>query len=279
MNLGLPSFVWNVDPVLANLGGYPLRWYVVCLYVTLCVGFMLFSWQLRRGGGDLEEVGDFLAYACFALLFGARLGHALFYDFDKAIEDPAWVFRFWTGGTASHGALLGLGLAMYWFTRRRAIPFLEGSDRLSFAVAFGAISCRVGNLFNSEIVGKPTDGSWGMRFPRFELPSSYAPLRYPTQIYEILLGTVVLALLLVCDAAWGRERRPRGALTGALLTSYFVGRFAVEFWKDPQGETFGTLDMGQVLSVPFIAVGIALLWRSLRKRRPAGWIVGLGERV
>ena len=279
MSFALPSLIWDVSPTFVALPGFSLRYYGALFTASLYAGYGLLSWQIRRGGGDAEEAADFWVYGMPLLMIGARLGHVLFYD-AWLLGDPVHALNMTQGGMASHGAGLGLALAMYLFTRRRAIPFLEGADRLTFSVAVAAILIRIGNLFNSEIVGKPTDGSWGIAFPRFDVEHHLAPLRHPTQIYEMLLGASVFALLLACDARWGREHRPRGALTGALLVSYFCGRFLVEFWKEPQaGELGWLLNMGQMLSIPYALLGVGLLWWSLRVRHSAGWVVAWKSRT
>lgn len=161
---------------------------------SFVVGYLLLLWQMRRAGFE-EEAGDFQNYAIPGGIIGARLGQALFYDLDQALADPIWVLRIWSGGLASHGALLGLALAMALFTKRRGISFLEGCDRFVFSCAITVALVRLGNWFNSEIVGKPTDGSWGVLFPRhdtFELVP-----RHPAQLYESLLGFVLLIVLFV----------------------------------------------------------------------------------
>jgi phosphatidylglycerol:prolipoprotein diacylglycerol transferase len=197
------------------------------------------------------------------------LGHVLFYDLDKALADPMWAFEIWKGGLASHGAALGLAVAMWLFTKRRAIPFLEGSDRLVPSAALGAAFIRVGNLFNSEIVGKPTDQTWGVSFPRYDHTLVF---RHPTQLYEVLLALGVLALLLAADRRWGREARPRGALTGLFLLAYFCGRFLIEFLKEPEGPWSGVLNTAQWLSIPGVLIGVIVLQRSVQARRQAGWL-------
>ncbi|HEV8547614.1 MAG TPA: prolipoprotein diacylglyceryl transferase, partial [Polyangiaceae bacterium] len=191
--------------------GLELRYYSMLFVGVFLGGYALLKRQIERGGGPPEDAGDFIVYGVLGVLLGARLGHVLFYDLDKALADPAWIFKIWTGGLASHGAVLGLITAMWLFTKRRGIPFIEGSDRFSFSAALGATVVRIGNLFNSEIVGKRTGTSWGVRFPRYD---GYldAPLRHPTQIYEALLGLAVLGLLLWADRRLGGERRPRGVL-------------------------------------------------------------------
>ncbi|MGC4091014.1 MAG: prolipoprotein diacylglyceryl transferase [Polyangiaceae bacterium] len=161
---------------------YGIRWYSLLFVVVFLGGHALLKWQIERGGGPAEDANDFIVYGVLGVLLGARLGHVLFYDLDKALENPVWVLEIWTGGLASHGAVIGLITAMFIFTRRRGIPFLEGSDRFAFSAALGATLVRLGNLLNSEIVGKKTDGTWGFRFPRFPDDRINPPLRHPSQI-------------------------------------------------------------------------------------------------
>ena len=268
----LPKVLWDADPVFFRGDGGELRYYSACVLLSFLGGYALLSWQLRRGGGDVEEAGDFLSYGIPGMLIGARLGHVLFYDFEKFISHPAWALQIWQGGLASHGGVIGLALAMVLFTRRRAIPLLEGTDRLVFSALLGAVLFRIGNLFNSEIVGKPTDGSWGFAFLRRDGDPEL--LRHPTQIYEALFGLLVLAVLVVADRRWGAEKRARGALTGLALALYFSGRFLIEFLKEPEPpDLLWGLDMAQWLSVPAAVAGFVLLSRCLRKRAAAGWIV------
>jgi len=264
--------VWNVDPVFLSVGELAIRYYSLFMMATWFGGYLLLSWQIRRGGGDVEEAGDFLAYGVIGLLVGARLGHVLFYAFDQALADPLWVLQIWTGGLASHGAAVGVALAMLLFTRRRSIPFLEGTDRLVYSAALGAILIRLGNLYNSEIVGRPTDGSWGVSFPRYDRVD--VVLRHPTQIYEALLGLMVLVLLLALSRSWKERERPRGTMTGTFLIAYFGGRFLVEFAKEPQpGEPALPLNLGQLLSIPAVIAGILVLWHSGRSGERARWEV------
>ncbi len=272
----LPSWTWDVNPVLYQSETLAIRYYSVVVVAELLLGYWLLLLHLRRAGVDDEEAGDLFTYVYPAVFIGSRLGHVLFFDFQTLWSNPWWVFKVWTGGLAGHGALVGVGVATYLFTKRRAMAWLEGMDRLSFSIAFVAIVHRLGNLMNSELVGKPTDGTWGVRFARFDHDLLVPPLRHPTQLYEMALGVVVLLALLLCDRTWGGEKRPRGALTGVLLTLLFSGRILIEVFKESEmGEpALPWLNMGQLLSLPCVALGLAILWRSLRQPRPAGWIVG-----
>lgn len=252
---------------------YGIRYYSLLFVLVFLGGHALLKWQITRARGPVEDANDFIVYGVVGVLVGARLGHVLFYDLDKAIKNPLWVLEIWTGGLASHGAVIGLILAMYVFTKRRGIPFLEGADRFAFSAALGATLVRIGNLLNSEIVGKPTDGSWGFRFPRFDGYTD-PPLRYPSQLYEVALGVSVLGALYLIDKKLGEEKRPRGALIASFFALYFTGRFFIEFYKEFEGIwiTPGSpLRMGQVLSLPGMLLGYYGLYWSLKKRLPAEW--------
>lgn len=250
---------------------YGIRYYSLLFVVVFLGGHALLKWQIERAHGPAEDANDFIVYGVLGVLVGARLGHVLFYDLDKALENPAWVLEIWTGGLASHGAVLGLISAMYLFTKRRGISFLEGADRFSFSAALGATLVRIGNLLNSEIVGKETDGTWGFRFPRFDHGPN-PPLRHPSQIYEIVLGSTVFALLFLIDKRLGKERRPRGAMISAFFVMYFCGRFVVEFFKEYDGiSPDSPLRMGQILSIPGILLGIYGLNWAFKNRVPAAW--------
>lgn len=250
---------------------YGIRYYSLLFVFVFLGGHALLKWQIKRGGGSVEDANDFIVYGVVGVLVGARLGHVIFYDLEKALENPIWVFEIWTGGLASHGAVVGLIIAMYAFTKRRGIPFLEGADRFVFSAALGATLVRIGNLMNSEIVGKETDGTWGFRFPRFDGYEN-PPLRHPSQLYEIVLGLTVLGLLYLIDKKLGKEKRPRGALIASFFALYFSGRFVVEFFKEYEGiSPDSPLRMGQILSLPGVALGFYGLYWSLKNRLPAHW--------
>jgi prolipoprotein diacylglyceryl transferase len=252
-----------------------LRYYSLLFVGVFLGGYALLNWQIRRGGGPLEAAGDFIVYGVAGVLIGARLGHVLFYDFEKAAQDPLWVLQIWTGGLASHGAVMGLILAMWIFTKRRGVPFLEGADRFAFSAALGATLVRLGNFFNSEIVGREVPGqTWGVRFPLYDVSALQPPLRYPTQLFEFALGLFVLLCLWLADRGAGEEKRPRGLLISVFFLVYFSGRFGIEFFKELQVlsyEKSSPITMGQTLSLPGIALGIFGIAYSLKKKEPVGW--------
>ena len=273
--------------IYALLGDHlPLRYYSLLFVVVFLGGHALLNWQVKRGGGSQEVASDFIVYGVLGVLVGARLGHVLFYDLDHAIKDPVWVFKIWTGGLASHGAVIGLIIVMYLFTKRRGVPFLEGADRFAFAATLGATVVRIGNLLNSEIVGRVVpDQSWGMKFPRADISGSLERLsftaeelagvkyRYPSQLYEIALGISVFVGLLIADRAMGKENRPRGALISWFFVLYFGGRLFTEHYKEIEAlDPDSAITMGQWLSFPGLLLGLYGLYRAFKRKEPVGWV-------
>ena len=263
--------VWNVDPILISLGAVQIRYYGLCFLITILGGFWLWRWQLIRAGRTADAARRFLLLGLLGVLIGGRIGHLLFYDLQALLRNPLEILYFWTGGLASHGSSAGLLLALLVFSRQQQVPFADLADRLSFACTWGAAWVRIGNLCNSEIVGKITALPWGFRFPRYDvrLPAELVPLRHPTQIYEALLAFAVLGILLVIDRRAGGEGRPRGLLACALLVLLFSGRFLIEFTKEYH-QPGVSLTVGQYLSLPFILAGcggLAIIrWRH---RKPS----------
>jgi prolipoprotein diacylglyceryl transferase len=220
-----PVVTWDLDPILLRGGSIPLRYYGLIFALTVVAGFFLFRWQMRRGGHPDQQSGVFLGYALAATLVGARLGHCLFYDLERSLQSYGlFVLKVWQGGLSSHGATAGLVVAIWLFSRRSSIPLAEVTDRFSFSAALGACTIRVANFLNSEIVGRPTDGTWGVRFPRHDrgLPLSQVPLRHPSQLYEAALGLGVLAALLAVDRR--QHRRSGGKARSAAAESARPGR-------------------------------------------------------
>ena len=276
----MPAFTWDVDPILVFFPAW-LSWlpvdgirYYSLLYVGVFLGgYKLLDWQIRRAGGGPEDASDFVLYGVIAVLGGARLGHVFFYEWERFVQDPLWLMQIHQGGLASHGATIGLSIAMYSFTKLRRQSFIEGCDRFAFSAALGSVLVRIGNLFNSEIVGRVTHADWGVRFPRYDrIPDP--PLRHPSQIYEAGLGLLVMGALIGADRALGKERRPRGVLISLFMALYFTGRFIVEYFKEYQpGETAVGLTTGQWLSLVPALAGFVGLVISFRRRVPAKWNV------
>lgn len=263
---------WNADPVILSLGSLEIRWYSLLFISGFILGWFIFKWFCKREGIS-EKVLDPLLYTLLlGTIIGARLGHCLFYD--PAYYLGSWkgffeIFMPWKGGLASHGGTLFLFFAMWWFARRwgpkNDFDFLWLLDRLAIAVPFAAMFIRLGNLFNSEIYGHVTDLPWGFIFDR----RGEVDPKHPTQLYEAL-SYALLGLVLLLLYKNRTKGLYRGAYMGIFFTVLFGMRFLIEFVKEDQVgfEAGMALNMGQLLSIPFILCGIGLILYSYKKKIP-----------
>ena len=264
---------WNIDPVIFHLGGIELRWYSV-LFVS---GFIL-GWYIMRSFFRREKINESLLDPMLYMLLictivGARLGHCLFYqpDYYLGSWQGFWeIFMPWKGGLASHGGTIAILLGIWWYARKYGkkndFDYVWVLDHLVIPVAFAACFIRLGNLFNSEIFGGPTSLPWGFVFQR---NGETVPC-HPTQLYEggtyLLLGIVLMWLY------WKKlDKLYRGTFVGLFLIVCFGSRFLIEFVKNPQVEFEQdmVLNMGQLLSIPFVLLGIGFLVYAYVKKLPA----------
>ena len=255
---------WDVSPELLRLGPFALRWYGVCFALGFFLGYFIVRRIFRRENKPERDLDRLLFYMLAGTIVGARLGHCLFYEPAYYLSRPLEVLMFWKGGLASHGGAIGILTALYLYSRSRPEqPYLWLLDRIAVPTALGGCFIRLGNLFNSEILGTLTDVPWAFVFARIdEVP------RHPVQLYESIAYAFVFVVLLVVYRKWG-DRTPRGLLTGLFLVLVFGARFFIEFVKMLQA-AFGEalpLGMGQLLSIPMILAGLVLLWRADRTRR------------
>lgn len=264
---------WNADPALLKLGSLEIRWYSLLFVSGFILGWYLFKWFFKREKLPLTLLDSLLYTLLIATVVGARLGHCLFYQPDYYLG--SWqgfleIFMPWKGGLASHGGAIALLLAMWWYSahygKKYKFDFLWIMDRLCIAVAFAGCFIRCGNLFNSEIYGDITSLPWGFIF---QLRGETEP-KHPTQIYEAL-SYLVLGLILVSIYARGVNKVHRGFFFGLFLIGCFGMRFLIEFIKEPQVgfEESMALNMGQLLSIPFIVAGISLLIYSFVAKKKA----------
>lgn len=255
--------VWNADPVIVTLGPLTIRWYGLLFIVGFLIAFEGMKRIFRRDGYPTGVLDSLLVHIMLGTIIGARLGHCLFYEPGYFLSHPLEIFAVWKGGLASHGGFIGVFVGTWLFARKQKMPFLYLLDKVSmFALLSGAF-IRLGNFMNSEIIGKPTDVPWAVVFSRID-PNP----RHPTQLYESL------AYFLVSLSALAIERRAKGKLPigfsfGYILTFGFLARFIIEFFKENQEafEQSMTLNMGQLLSLLPVAIGIVLLFGSWKNRK------------
>ncbi len=273
----LSYIVWDIAPdiITFTLFGtpFPINWYSLLFATGFLAGQQLLTYLFRADKISVGHTDTLLLHIALATVVGARLGHYLFYEWELLLRQPQeWLlfmiqppFR----GLASHGAAIAILLALYLYSRKKETPpFLWLTDRVVIGVALGGALIRIGNLFNSEIYGKPTEMPWGFVFVR-ETDFRLLPLvpRHPTQLYEAFF---CLCLLILTFYLWKQKRRAfaMGTITGIFMVLLFGFRFLVEFLKTPQVgfETDMTLNMGQWLSIPAILTGIIILWRANQTR-------------
>lgn len=263
---------WTFDPILFSLGGIEIRYYGLMWVLTILLGAKFFENFVKREALP-ESVSDSVFwYGTLGTILGARLGHCLFYDPAYYLSQP-WeiITGFRDGGLASHGAAIGLLVGLWLFARKNRLPYIWGLDRIMIPVGIGGALVRFGNLFNSEIFGSTTTLPWGFRFLNSrEWQAVCAPdACHPTQIYEALCYIVTFIILALLYYKWDMGRRRPGLIFGVGLIGVFLTRFFIEFIKLEQGgaDTGLFIKMGQILSIPFVIMGVVIIYLSLR--RPA----------
>ncbi len=256
---------WDPDPIIFSFGFLTMRWYGVFFASAFIAGGILGHWILKRESKPPESLDRIMLHMIIGTIVGARLGHCLFYEPGYYLSNPLEILKIWQGGLASHGAAVGIVLAFYIYARKTPDqPFLWIMDRVGITSAIGAALIRMGNLFNSEIVGRPTTGDWGMIYQRLDMIP-----RHPTQIYESLAYLTIFIILVLLYLRKDFANRP-GFLLGMTFLLLLPARLTIEFFKENQSafEEGWLLNMGQLLSIPFVLLGVYLIFRSLRN--PAG---------
>lgn len=267
---------WNVDPVMFNIGSFGLRYYSLGFLLAFTLGYYIVYRMFKHEKVKTDYLESLVVYMFLATLVGARLGHCFFYEPDRFLTADHWTEIFWpfedgkfTGfqGLASHGAAIGILLALWLYGRKYKMNVWWFLDRLVIVIALGGAFIRLGNLFNSEIYGGPTDLPWGFIFER----NHETVAKHPTQLYESLSYFVIFGVSL-----WYYLRKKgaikSGTIFGWWLVALFGARFLIEFVKNDQVdfEAGMALNMGQILSLPFIIGGLVIAWLAHQEKLPQG---------
>lgn len=281
------SWLHDIDPIAIPLPFWPhgIHWYGLMYVAGFLAAWWLGTRRVNAGrlpGVDANGWGDLMFYAMLGVILGGRIGYVLFYGFGDFLRDPSMLFRINEGGMSFHGGLLGVMVAVAWWSWSRRLHMFDTLDFVAPLVPPGLGFGRLGNFIGGELWGKPTGGPGGVVFPD-ALPPELARLdmpalrelhqagaleefaRYPSQLYQA--GLEGLAMFVVL---YWFSRKPRGryAVSGLFALLYGVFRFAVEFVREPDAHlgylAWGWLTMGQVLSLPLVAVGVVLLMMSRR---------------
>jgi phosphatidylglycerol:prolipoprotein diacylglycerol transferase len=257
----------NIDPVALAIGPLKIHWYGLMYLVGIGGAWWLASRRLARfdAAWTQEKLSDLVFWASMGVILGGRLGYVLFYDLPAYIANPLLILEVWKGGMSFHGGFIGVMLAMLWFGRRNGKTFFELMDFIAPLVPIGLGAGRIGNFINAELWGKATDVPWAMIFPTDDKQLA----RHPSQLYQFALEGVALFLILWL---YSRKPRPTMAVSGMFALFYGIFRFIVEFVRVPDKQlgylAWDWLTMGQVLCVPMIIGGIALIVIAYR-RAPA----------
>lgn len=250
---------WDINPEIFRIGFFALRWYSLMFMCAFISGYYILYKIFKLENKPSEDVSRILIYVFWGTLIGARLGHCLFYDPAFYLSHPLEILKVYHGGLASHGAAIGIFISLYLFVKRSpGYSYLWLFDRLVIPIALAASFVRIGNLFNSEIIGKPTNLPWSFVFERVDMIP-----RHPTQIYEALAYFIIF-LLLFRYYKRNRSNIHPGYILGWFFVGMFTFRFLVEFLKENQSafESHIPLDMGQWLSIPIIIIGLYLIIRA-----------------
>lgn len=253
---------WNVSPDIFSIGPITIRWYGLFFAMSFLVGYQIMLVIFNKEKKSEQDLNDLVWVMILGTVLGARLGHCLFYNPSYYLNHPIEIFQIWKGGLASHGAAVGIMLALYFYVKnRKDMTYLWIFDRVVITVALAGFFIRMGNLFNSEIIGKPTNASWGFIFESVDLIP-----RHPAQLYESIAYLLIFFFLF--SFYFRKEGKfKQGLIFGIFLISVFAFRFFVEFIKEDQSafEEGMFLNMGQILSIPLILLGIFLLIRKEKK--------------
>jgi len=253
----------DFDPVAFRIFGWPIHWYGLMYLIGFSTSWGLARYRIAKKLIDWKpiEVDDLLFYSGLGAIIGGRIGYTLFYNFSTWLNDPISFFKVWEGGMSFHGGLLGVLLGLWFFNRRYNKGYFNIVDFIAPYVPISIITVRFGNFLNGELWGKFSDAPWAMVFPA---SGSNLP-RHPSPLYECLSEGVLLFIVLWFYSA---KPRPTMAVSGMFAIGYGIARFAVEFVRLPDAHigylAFGWFTMGQLLTVPLILTGLALIWLAYR---------------
>ena len=257
---------WNIDPEIFTIGNWGPRWYGLMFALAFLSGYLIFKRYLRTDKLTEEMLDKLLIYSAIATIIGARLGHCLFYEPDYFLKNPVEILKIWKGGLAGHGAAITVPFALWLYIRKYKLSFLWLIDRIVIVAALAGAFIRMGNFFNSEIYGLPTQLPWGVEFVRDKLYDSVTGellptvARHPTQLYEALSYLLIFAGLFIFYRREHMKVRD-GFIFGVFLIALYIARFFIEFVKNDQVafEAGMKFNMGQLLSIPLILLGIGIL--------------------
>ncbi len=254
------SFInWNVSPEIIKLGPVTIRWYGLLFALGFVIGYQIMSGIYKNEGKTIKQLDSLSIIMVLSTVIGARLGHCLFYEPEIYLANPLKILYVWEGGLASHGAGIAIIFALIYYSKKnKDISALWVLDRIVIVVALAGFLIRLGNLFNSEIYGIPSNLAWAFIFERID-----AIPRHPVQLYESISYLIIFIILYTIYKKYKSELKS-GYTFGLFLIFVFGIRFILEYFKSYQADFEVDLPfrMGQILSIPFIITGIYFVYRA-----------------
>jgi len=263
----LTTITWSAQPEIFRAGDFAIRWYGLLFALGFAFGYVIMLRFFKKENIPVRLLDQLTTYMVIATVVGARLGHCLFYEPAYYLSHPLEILKIWQGGLASHGAAIGILLAVYIFARKNKVSYWWAIDRIALVTALAGFFIRMGNLMNSEIFGRPTTLPWGFIYTNASDPAQRLQPRHPSQIYEGLAYLMIFVILMIIY--YRKNGKPReGSLISLFLLLVFTARFFIEFLKEPQVgfEEGMALNLGQWLSIPFILAGSTGLYLIFRKK-------------
>lgn len=257
------GIIWDVNPILLELGQWEIRWYGLLFALGFVFGIIIVTRMFQKEGVNKDLVDSLFLFVVIGTVIGARLGHVFFYDWAYYKENPGEIIKIWHGGLASHGGAIGISLALIiWSKKYSKRSVLWALDHVVVPTALAGSFIRLGNLMNSEILGKPTDVSWAFTFVRHDMVP-----RHPSQLYEAITYMLIFALLMYLYWKTNMGNKP-GRLFGYFMTLVFGFRILIELTKENQVafEDGMTLNMGQWLSIPLVLIGLFFVFRKVEEK-------------
>jgi len=259
-------YTLHTNPILVTFGALSIRWYSLAYIFGIILAWLVIKSLNRRSEVfDSQKISDdFFTFEVLSIIIGGRLGYVLFYNFSFYVHHFLSIFRIWEGGMSFHGGLVGVLFGSYLLCKKHSIKYLSFVDLLAVACPIGLFLGRIANFINQELYGRVTDSKFGIIFSAVDkLP------RHPSQLYEATLEGLVLFITLISLAYCTNIRNYNGCLAGVFLFFYGVFRFIVEFFREPDaqiGYIFKYFTLGQMLTIPIVLLGVALITWSLRRK-------------
>ena len=249
----------EIDPIAIQIGPFAIRWYgITWLAAFSTIYYLIDKFQKDI---DVNQTSDLMFYSLLGAMLGGRVGYILFYSFDQFLANPLSILAIWEGGLSFHGGLLGVLVSCYWLSKKWKKGFFWLMDRVAPYVPPGLGFVRLGNFLNSELLGRPTEVSWGVIFPSDPL----GLVRHPSQLYQAFGEGVILFIYMLIIA---KRPKPTMSISGHFLIGYGFIRFSTEFFRTPDqhiGFVLDFLTRGQILSFPMIVIGLFLIYYSKKK--------------